>query len=517
MFSPAKLRGIRLPAGPIKLDRGNRLTQGLLRYYACGAPGSTAIDVIGREGIAFSSGNTANFVGTPYGLARVLSSTTPDFIGFNGGIRSQITNQQTWFAIYAVASSSSGFLFGDVEREASGYNSGLYINASNQAHGFVKIGGTGTGVSGTTVIVDGLFHVQVQTYDGASLKMYVDGRLEGTTAVSGNIDAGAFSININRWGAASTKSGLRFVCGGLANRAWTDDDVDSYTFDPAQIIERSSRIFFSAAAASGALTQDTRFDNSNTFYAPTVSPGAVALTPGLFSNTNTFYSPTVTQADQALTQDTRFDNAQTFYAATVTPGAVALTPALFTNAEAFYAPTVTSIYELIQASRLDASQIFYAPTVTPGSAPLTQDTRFDNAAAFYAATITGGAVVEVTAPTPAGSKKRRRRERYVARYRGEDHEFESLEALDDFLTAIKQAQAPQPKRARAPVRITLTPEFVEELAAEVSPQIPVPARMAQMPPSVALAQARKIDAAYSRYTRQVAEDEEDEDALLWLI
>ncbi len=35
------------------------------------------------------------------------------------------------------------------------------------------------------------------------------------------------------------------------------------------------------------------FTNSQTFYAPTVAPGAVALTPSLFSNSQTFYSPTV--------------------------------------------------------------------------------------------------------------------------------------------------------------------------------------------------------------------------------
>ena len=49
-------------------------------------------------------------------------------------------------------------------------------------------------------------------------------------------------------------------------------------------------------AASGGTTQTlfpSLFTNTNSFYSPSVSPGAVTLYPGLFSNTNSFYSPYV--------------------------------------------------------------------------------------------------------------------------------------------------------------------------------------------------------------------------------
>lgn len=69
-------------------------------------------------------------------------------------------------------------------------------------------------------------------------------------------------------------------------------------------------------------------------------PPSQTLTPSRFDNSQTFYGPTVTAGAVGLTA-ARFDNSQTFYAATVTAGAVALAPSLFTNSQTFYAHTIT--------------------------------------------------------------------------------------------------------------------------------------------------------------------------------
>lgn len=42
-----------------------------------------------------------------------------------------------------------------------------------------------------------------------------------------------------------------------------------------------------------SLTQSSRFDSANTFYAPTVGRGAVTLSPARLDNTQAFYTPTV--------------------------------------------------------------------------------------------------------------------------------------------------------------------------------------------------------------------------------
>ena len=57
--------------------------------------------------------------------------------------------------------------------------------------------------------------------------------------------------------------------------------------------------------------------NTQTFYGPTISPGAVSIAPSLVTNTQVFYSPTVT------------------------PGAVLLAPELVSNEQVFYGPTVS--------------------------------------------------------------------------------------------------------------------------------------------------------------------------------
>lgn len=196
-----------------------------------------------------------------------------------------------------------------------------------------------------------------------------------------------------------------------------------------------------------ALTQASRFDNSQTFYGPTVTKGAVTLTPALFTNTQTFHAPFLTKellteeqdfglvtatpdvyfalglvtessdytndfgdldtgaatqnltaalftntntfygptvtATYALTA-TRYDNEQTFYGPTVTT-AYALTAARYDNEQTFYAPTATANYPLV-AARYDNEQTFYAPSVTTNNA-LTA-VRFDNTNVFYDATVT---------------------------------------------------------------------------------------------------------------------------------
>lgn len=132
------------------------------------------------------------------------------------------------------------------------------------------------------------------------------------------------------------------------------------------------RIFYPGRAkliipVSSAAPQDltpSLFTNTNTFYAATVAPGAVALTPDLFTNTNTFYTAVVAFGTQDLTPDLfenentfytaivaatyaitpeRFENENTFGAATVAPGAVDLTPELFENENIFYSAQVVDL------------------------------------------------------------------------------------------------------------------------------------------------------------------------------
>jgi hypothetical protein len=165
------------------------------------------------------------------------------------------------------------------------------------------------------------------------------------------------------------------------------------------------------------LTQNTRFDNDNTFFGHTVTAGAVTLTAARYDNDPTFYTHEITQAAPgANLLPTRYDNEQTFYGATVAPGAVNLQPGLYSNAQTFYAHTVAPgaitltpglytnnqvFYSPVVAisggpqelfpDRLESTSTVFAPTVNLGATTL-QPPRVDATNAFYEVTVTLGAV-----------------------------------------------------------------------------------------------------------------------------
>ena len=80
-------------------------------------------------------------------------------------------------------------------------------------------------------------------------------------------------------------------------------------------------LFFKGGGSATQNLDPARVDNTNTFYAPTVTAGAVILSP------------------------TRYDNTNTFYAATVTPGTVTLLPGLVVNTNQFFTATVSQVIE----------------------------------------------------------------------------------------------------------------------------------------------------------------------------
>lgn len=117
--------------------------------------------------------------------------------------------------------------------------------------------------------------------------------------------------------------------------------------------------------------------------------------------------------------------------------------------------------------------------------------------------------------TNKGAGRKRRRERYIARYKNQYHQFETVEDLEEFVAQAKLEEAEKPKRNRAPIKITLSPEFKEEIPAEVN----IPLRMESMPTGVALAQIRKLDYSLEKFLAQAIRkaEEEDEEMLMLLL
>jgi hypothetical protein len=147
-----------------------------------------------------------------------------------------------------------------------------------------------------------------------------------------------------------------------------------------------SGVVFQAPGPSTQTLSPALYTNTQTFYAATVTRGAVNLAPALVTNSQTFYSPAVAQV--TLVAPSLFTNTQTFYGATVTTTRN-LSAGLFTNTQTFYSPTRTSS-NAVSPSLYTNTQTFYSPTATRSNtiAPA----LYTNTQTFYspAATSTRG-------------------------------------------------------------------------------------------------------------------------------
>lgn len=124
-----------------------------------------------------------------------------------------------------------------------------------------------------------------------------------------------------------------------------------------------------------------------------------------------------------------------------------------------------------------------------------------------------------SAQTPAGRSSKR--ERYIARFKDQEFQFNTIKQVEEFVAAVSAREAKKPKAQRAPVKIKLTPGFIEEMKPF---DIPAPRRMEYMPTGAAMAQLRRIDYSMARILAMANEkkkpnnkDDDDDEALLWLM
>lgn len=143
----------------------------------------------------------------------------------------------------------------------------------------------------------------------------------------------------------------------------------------------------SAQTITGAL-----FEETNTFFASTITPGVVTISGALFSDADIFFAATISQVTTIT--GALFTDADTFFAATLTPGPVTITGALYTDADTFFAATVTPGAVTITGALFTDTDTFFASSITQpsgGGQTITGD-LFTDADTFFAATLTTGVV-----------------------------------------------------------------------------------------------------------------------------
>ncbi len=117
-------------------------------------------------------------------------------------------------------------LLKDVDGTNNNYK--LSLSATNKAQiSFVNTAFATVSAIGTTTITDGNWHYAVGTFDGANLKIYVDGVLEATTANATTPSIGSFALNIG-----ADNGGINKFNGSLDelsvwNRAITASEITS--------------------------------------------------------------------------------------------------------------------------------------------------------------------------------------------------------------------------------------------------------------------------------------------------
>ena len=253
-----------------------------------------------------------------------------------------------------------------------------------------------SGVAFTTLLTDGLTHPDLQSGDMAIWAMCIptdilnNGFTLPTISSTGTTFATAVELEEPDSGTGNDIGG--YIAYALAT-------AGSSTTAPTVGVTATGTVTNVRGPIALVRIRDTtqqltpaRYNNTNTFFSPTVAAGAVTLTPALFTNTNTFFSATV-EASNAVTPD-RFDNTNTFYAATVTQTAPVqtLTPDRYDNTNVFYSATVAAGAVTLTPARYDNTNVFYAATVTAGAVTLTP-ARYDNTNVFYSATVAASNVL----------------------------------------------------------------------------------------------------------------------------
>jgi hypothetical protein len=154
------------------------------------------------------------------------------------------------------------------------------------------------------------------------------------------------------------------------------------TLTPA--LYTNTNTFFAATVSASNTLTPALYTNTNTFYAATVAGGVVTLEPALYTNTNVFYSPTAAASNTL--EPALYTNVNTFYAASVSTSNT-LTPALYENVNTFYSPTVSGAIFTLEPALYTNVNTFYDPTVSGGIVTL-EPALYTNPNIFYSATVT---------------------------------------------------------------------------------------------------------------------------------
>lgn len=177
-----------------------------LGYWRLGeTSGTTAADSSGN-------GHAGTIVGTPtLGVAGLLSGDSDKALGLTANAGNYVSiasasfldsqpgiTYEAWVNITSAPDSTNndGIIarYGSVPRQAK-----LYRDGNSLLRFTVRIGGVDKTVVGSTTM-SGTCHV-VGTYDGSSVKVYLNGALDGSLSFTGTVDSTTIALELGRMGS----------------------------------------------------------------------------------------------------------------------------------------------------------------------------------------------------------------------------------------------------------------------------------------------------------------------------
>ena len=297
-------------------------------------------------------------------------------------------------------------------------------------------GVSSTGSNYTTVVANnfgtastGTWYHVVVWHDSVSnlIGISVNDGTPNTTSTSAGVFAGVQVFKIGAWAVANAPMDGIIDEVGLWDRVLTSTErtdlynsgnglaypfsVSGQTLEPP-LIASTTALYAPTVTPGAVAVSPPLIASTATVYAPTVTPGAVSLAPPLIASTVALYEPAVTPGAVTLVVPliasttalhtptiTTGDmlappliaSAATLYAPTVTPGGVTLSPPLIASTVVLYAPTVTVVGVTLSPPLIASAEQLFGPTLTPGAVTLTAP-LIDSGSALYTPTLSGGGV-----------------------------------------------------------------------------------------------------------------------------
>jgi len=268
-----KVNDVRVYNHTLSTEEVKEISQGLICH--CKLDNLNFVDSSGY-------GNRGTWNGSTAAVLNASSSRNSNSIQVADGLNGYLTipiylnkDAVTMSVWLKSTSSATGTGTYHMPFEINGQNYEMSITSGGQLRNGFVISGTryADTASNASVISDKKWHMITATYDGTTIKRYVDGTLYSTREISGTLSGGAQTIYIGRYGTSPTygsidicESDLRLYCTALSA-----DDIKTL-YQASEKIDKDGNLYAyefkenentnSTFSKNGTIIANTLYDNA---------------------------------------------------------------------------------------------------------------------------------------------------------------------------------------------------------------------------------------------------------------